>query len=248
MIKRYRSDLHIHSCLSPCAELDMTPKRIISRAVEKQLDIIAVSDHNSAEHVHVTMELGSKHNIAVLPAMEISSAEEVHMLAFFDSIDDCLKVHEDVSASMSNIPSYSHDETSQPVVNVKEEILYFNPLPLINAADIPVEKLVGIIHRNNGLAVASHIDREVFGIISQLGFIPEGLPLDAVEVSWRVKSEEEAQRFIAGQEYPIVSFSDAHHIVDIGRRITEFYIEKPAIKGIRMCLRSEAGRKLTVLY
>ena len=84
MMRRFIGDLHIHTCLSPCGELDMTPERIINRAVDRGLDIIAISDHNSAENLGVAMEIASRSSIAVLPSIEITSSEEVHVLAIFD--------------------------------------------------------------------------------------------------------------------------------------------------------------------
>ncbi|MEE9523590.1 MAG: PHP domain-containing protein [Thermodesulfovibrionales bacterium] len=248
MLKNYKADLHIHSCLSPCAELDMTPSKIVIKALDAGLDIIAISDHNSAENVEVAIEIAQEHNITVLPAMEITTSEEVHLLALFGNLDDCLNVQKEVHRSIFRVPLYKHDETSQPVVNKKDEILSFNPLPLINATDIPLALIVDLIHNNNGLAVACHIDREAFSIISQLGFIPSGLPLDAVEVSYHVSSDEEAKNFLTGQYYSIASFSDAHYLPDIGRRTTEFYLENPTIHEISMSLRSEGERKLFVLY
>jgi predicted metal-dependent phosphoesterase TrpH len=248
MFKKYNADLHIHSCLSPCAELDMTPSNIVNEALKKGIDIMAISDHNSAENAGVTIDIAEGHEITVLPAMEITTSEEVHLLALFGDLKDCLHVQKEVQRSISTVPFYKHDETSQPVVNENDEVLSFNPLPLINATDIPLASLVDLIHDNSGLAIASHIDKEAFSIISQLGFIPPGLPLDAVEVSYRIRSNEEVKHNIINESYPILSFSDAHHLNDIGRRTTEFLLDNPAIDEISKALRREGERKMSVLY
>ncbi len=248
MLKKYKADLHIHSCLSPCAELDMTPSNIVKQALHKKLDIIAISDHNSAENVGVTMKIAREHNITVMPAMEITTSEEVHLLALFGTLEDCVTVQKEVQRSISRIPFYKHDETSQPVVNEKDEVLSFNPLPLINATDIPLASMIDMIHSNNGLAIACHIDKEAFSIISQLGFIPPGLPLDAVEVSFRIRSDEEVKRLFIGESYPALSFSDAHHLSDIGRRVTNLIIKEPTIQEITMCLVEKDGRKAEIIY
>jgi len=226
----------------------MTPVRLIRRAQAMGIDIIAISDHNSAEHVEVAGQIASRHGITVLPAMEICSAEEVHILALFGDAASCRDVQEAVYARIPVIPSYRHDETSQPVVNEDDEILFFNTYPLINATEIPVASLIELIHHKGGLAIASHIDRESFSIISQLGFIPDDLPLDAVEVSSRVSSEEEARRLLPGVRYPIVSFSDAHHIEDVGRRVTEFRMERPTIDEIRLSLEGNGERGYAILF
>ncbi len=239
MRKKYRADLHIHSCLSPCADLDMTPVNIIRRAVDLGLDIIAISDHNTAEHVEVARKLAKSSDLTILPAMEITTSEEVHILALFGELDDCLIVQDRIHASLSAIPSYTHDETSQPIVNEKDEVLSFNQLPLINATSISLSSLVGLIHENSGIAIACHIDREAFSIISQLGFIPDGLPLDAVEVSFRTRSVGDAKNLLLGQNFPIVSFSDAHHLKDLGRRTSEFLLAAPEFEDIIRCLKND---------
>jgi PHP family Zn ribbon phosphoesterase len=134
------------------------------------------------------------------------------------------------------------------VVNEKNEILFFNRLPLINATSLSLSSLVDLIHENNGLAVASHIDRESFSVISQLGFIPDGLPLDAVEISFRITSEERTQSLLPANRYAVVSFSDSHHVKDIGRRITEFTLEEPTVEEISLCFRGRGQRNISILY
>lgn len=248
MVSTYRADLHLHSCLSPCADLDMTPVNIVTRASKLGLDMIAISDHNTAENVAVTQKIAGEFNMTVLPAMEITTAEEVHVLAVFDTMEHILSVQNIIHKAISTIPLYKHDETSQPIVNEREEIVSFNPLPLINATDISLSSLIDLIHTNHGLAIASHIDREAFGIISQLGFIPEGIPLDAVEVSYRIRSDEEIGELFSVRTYPCLSFSDAHHLEDIGRRVTELRMGEPSLREIAKCLRGEDGRRANIIY
>lgn len=226
----------------------MTPVKIVSRAAELGLDIIAIADHNSAEHVEVARKIASPFGLTVIPAMEICSSEEVHILALFEHPAPCKEVQEVIYSRIPAIPSYKHDETSQPVVNELDEILFFNPYPLINAVEMPLATLVDLIHGKNGLVIASHIDRESFSIISQLGFIPDDLALDALEVSYRVQSYREAADRLPLHPYQAVSFSDSHQVTDIGRRITEFSMERPSLEEIRLSLRGEGGRGFRILF
>ncbi|UCG77360.1 MAG: PHP domain-containing protein [Nitrospirota bacterium] len=248
MADTFRADLHIHSCLSPCSELDMTPRNIVKRAKGLGLDIIAVADHNTAQNVDVTDRIASAEGIIVVPAMEITSSEEVHLLALFGDLDSALGMQKIVLDSIAPIAAYKHDEQSQPIVNENDEVLSFNPLPLINATSISLSDLVRTVHERDGIAIACHIDREAFSIISQLGFVPEELELDAVEVSPRVGSLDEAISCMPGKKFPLVSFSDSHHPSDIGRRITEFTIDKPTPEHIIKCLRNSDMDKIRIVF
>jgi hypothetical protein len=187
MTVEFIADLHIHTCLSPCAELSMTPRDIVERAASLGINIIAVCDHNSAENVAVTRALAGAKGITVIPAMEICSSEEVHVLGFFGLLEDALRMQETVYDHLQ--PGENDEETfgMQVVVNDVNEVLEFNRRLLIGATDLSVNKVVDFIHRFGGLAVASHIDRDGFGIVGQLGFIPAELRFDALEISRRTE-------------------------------------------------------------
>jgi predicted metal-dependent phosphoesterase TrpH len=100
LLKKIRADLHIHSCLSPCGDWDMSPKKIIQKSLEKHLDLIAICDHNTVENVAATLREGKKRGLAVLPGMEICSKEEVHLVALFKKIEDGLKMQQYVYAHL----------------------------------------------------------------------------------------------------------------------------------------------------
>lgn len=173
----------MHTCLSPCADLGMSPRNIAARAQGKGLDMIAVCDHNSAENVIAVRRAAERVNIEVIGGMEVTTKEEVHILALFDRYQDesLLSLQEIVYESLQGEREWKHGG-DQVVVNEDDEVVGFNTRPLVSATRLPLEKTVDIIHSLGGLAIASHIDREGFGILGQLGFIPEGLPLDAVEI------------------------------------------------------------------
>jgi hypothetical protein len=124
------------------------------------------------------------------------------------------------------------------IVNEDEEVMGFSDKLLIGATGITLERLVGLIHERDGLAIAAHVDREAFGIIGQLGFIPEGLPLDALELADASKRDCLPQ----GARLPFITSSDAHRLEDVGRRTTTFLMQAASSAEIRECL-SEVGRK-----
>lgn len=238
-MKRLKADLHIHTCLSACAEIDMTPRRIIDKALEKGLDIIALSDHNSAENVSIAAELARDKGIMVLPAMEITSIEEAHVLAIFETVDKALAMQEKVYAQL---PDGVHDEDLlgyQLVVNEADEILNFSKKMCFSATGLSVKDLVDAIHALGGFAVASHIDREYFSVISQLGFIPDDVEFDALEISCNTGHEKAKMLFGDYASIPWIISSDAHDLNSIGKSHTVFVLEGPSFKEIALALRGE---------
>jgi PHP family Zn ribbon phosphoesterase len=244
MTVEFFADLHIHTCLSPCAELSMTPRGIIRKAASLGINIIAVCDHNSAENVAVTQELGRKRGITVIPGMEICSAEEVHLLGLFGRLEDALTMQEIVYAHLQSGENDEEVFGMQVVVNDADEVLAFNKRLLIGATDLPVNATVDLIHRFGGLAFAGHIDREGFGIISQLGFIPEGLAFDALELSGGIEPDAARQRFAAYRRFPWISSSDAHRIEDIGKRRTSFFMRHSTFEELCLALKGQGARKV----
>lgn len=236
MLRDYRADLHIHSCLSPCAELDMTPRAIVRAAIEKGLDIIALTDHNSMENVEVIKRIGLD-RIFVLAGLEVTSSEEIHILALFDDTERAEKMQ---SLVYKNLASGENDERlygHQVVVNENDEVLSLNKRLLIGATGLSAREIVESVHYLGGISIASHVNKESFSVISQLGFIPKDLSFDALEFSPQMSKQEALRRFPELSRFPWVSFSDAHYPQDIGRRITVFTMDGISVKDIKKALR-----------
>jgi PHP family Zn ribbon phosphoesterase len=243
-LRRFKADLHIHSCLSPCCDLDMSPRAIVERSLERELDIIALCDHNSAENVGAAMRAGSKRGLHVLPGLEISSQEEVHTLAIFDDEAQALMMQALVYAHLkgTNRPELFGD---QIVVNEFDEVEGFNDRLLIGAAQLRLHDVVKEVHRLGGISIASHVDRPSFSILSQLGFIPDDLALDGVEVSRHVDPRSARTAVPEIGSRPLVASSDAHFLDDIGMPATLFHLETPTLDELRLALANRAGRGVT---
>jgi hypothetical protein len=241
MLRFFKADLHIHTCLSPCTELDMSPQGILTAALKKGIDIIGICDHNSSENSPAVMNAAKKMPVKVIPGLEVTSREEVHVLALFESLESALRLQDHV---YENLPGENDEDAfgRQVVVNEKEEVEGFNNKLLIGATMIPLEEVIRLIHSFGGLAIASHIDREAFSIIGQLGFIPKNLALDALEISPRVSIEDTIKTY--AYDYPVTCSSDAHYPDDIGKGYTSFLLEEATLAEIGKAFKNEDVRKL----
>ena len=239
MLRSYKADLHVHTCLSPCAEVKMSPATIVKRAKACGVHILGICDHNSAENTPAALEAAGRHGVHVLPGMEVTSSEEVHLLALFDALEQVRQLQEIV---YQHLPGENDEETygMQVIANADDEVLGFNRRLLIGATTLPVKKIVNKIRSLGGLAVAAHIDRESFSLISQLGFIPDDLALDALEISPALSYEDAVRRY--SPSLPLLQFSDAHKEEEIGRCCTRFLVERVSIEEIKKALRGYEGR------
>jgi len=240
IMNEYKADLHIHTCLSYCAELEMTPKNIVRESEKRGLNIIGICDHNSCENVINVKKSAKNMNLNIIGGIEITSKEEVHVLALFDNEDSLLSMQQIVYYNLVD----TYDEkiyNEQVIVNEDDEVLGFNKKLLLGATELTIESIVKYIHELGGIAIASHVDRERFGLISQLGFIPEGLMLDALEIS-----DKNQFRNFNNKSLPVVVFSDAHSLKDIGKNYTSFYMEQLSFDEMKKSLLCEAGRRIEI--
>ncbi|MBN1411578.1 MAG: PHP domain-containing protein [Spirochaetales bacterium] len=241
MLNEYRLDLHIHTCLSPCGDSRMIPPGIVDAAIERGLDGIMIADHNSAENVMAVKEEGARRGFPVLEGMEVCSQEEIHVLCMMEG-GAIMDFQEMV---YSHLPGENSADTfgEQWIVNPDGTIAGRNNRLLIGATTMSIEELIAEIRDRNGIAIASHVDRQAFSLVSQLGFVPPHLGLDAVEVSpnYRVRPEIEDIR----RDFAFVTFSDAHFPEEIGRAHTGFVMETMTLDEVRKALHGMDGRRVT---
>ena len=223
----------------------MSPKKIVQQSLEVGLDLIAICDHNSAENAGATMREGNRQGMQVLPGMEICSKEEVHILALFDELAPALEMQAYVYA---NLPGENKTEVFgfQVIANEQDEVMGENPRLLIGATQLGLHDIVKKTHALSGINISCHVDRPAYGIINQLGFIPENLNLDGLEVSYRVKLAEAAQTIPGIENFSCVTASDAHFLNDIGKAWTVFQMAEPSIAEIRLALAGKDGRRILI--
>jgi predicted metal-dependent phosphoesterase TrpH len=166
-------DLHIHSALSPCAENEMTPNNIVNMAYIKGLDIIAVTDHNSALNCEAVLKCAKNRGIVALAGMEIETKEEVHMVCFFPGLKEALKMHDIVNNSLPRIENREDIFGQQIIMDEDDNIICNYKQMLLTAADLSIDEVFEKVGQLGGVAVPAHIDRDSYSIISNLGIIPD---------------------------------------------------------------------------
>ena len=243
-MKAWVADLHVHTALSPCAADEMTPPAIVAKALAEGLHMIAVCDHNSARNVAAAQQAAGD-RLAVLAGIEITSAEECHVVGLFPAPAAAEAAAAELSASLPQIDDgYETFFGEQHVLGADGVACGRETLALAAATRLDVNAAVALIHRHGGLAVAAHSDRRAFGVIGQLGLFPAAAGFDAVEVSRHVTAGSAREDEFAGYGLPIVRSSDAHYLDDIGAARTTLRCLQPGFAELALALRHEAGRSV----
>ena len=209
-------DLHIHSCLSPCADDLMSPNNIVNMAMIKELDVIAVSDHNSVLQQDTMDQVAKTLGMTILYGIEVETREEIHVLAIFRHLEEVKAMGAYVSERLPGLPNNPDFFGKQEIKDVNDETTGVYDILLLQSIDADLNEVVDKIHAFHGKAILAHIYDRLNSIHNQLGFIPFDLDYDAVEV----KNEEEKEKFIRQykSKKPVFMNSDAHYLTDIKER------------------------------
>jgi 3',5'-nucleoside bisphosphate phosphatase len=243
-MKWYKADLHIHTVLSPCGDLEMSPVKIIEKALEMNLSLLGITDHNSTRHCSLTMELGSRNGITVIPGAEVTTQEEIHCLALFEDIDAAGEFQKFIDTSLITIRNRPDVFGHQLLVDEAENITDEEERLLIVGLDAGIEEVENKVHELGGIFIPAHIDRPGNSLMSQLGFIPENLKFDAIEISKAVAPEILMKEYAIPDTYTLIRNSDAHYLHQIGSNLCMYYLEKPDFSEFRMALNGAGGRKI----
>jgi PHP family Zn ribbon phosphoesterase len=241
-LREFRADLHLHTSLSPCGDTwRMTPRGIVCRAQEVGLELIAICDQHSMRNVEAVQRAAQACGLVVLAGMEVTSLEEVHTLGIFGNLQGARALQKLIDQNLpgENVPEvFGH----QVRMDEQDEILGSDDRFLAGATLLPLHGVVEAIKREGGLAVASHVDREGYSILAQLGWIPEDLPLDALEVTYRLTERGARVQFPQLEGWAIVRNSDAHRPEDIGKVWTRLRMAEASFEELRLALGGEEGR------
>lgn len=245
MLRPFWTDLHTHTALSPCGELEMGPPEIVAATREAGIDILGIADHNTCENwpgVHGAAD----GNPAVIPCIETQSAEDIHILCVFPDYDTALSYKEWLWKRIRPIKNNVDHFGYQVVVDAENNIVKEEEILLIQGAGYEVDQITAKTQELGGLAILAHVDRPAFSYPAALGPIPADYPADAFELSCRLNSDE-ANKW--RERYPGRTFirsSDSHMLSGFSRgHCTKMTLEEPTFEEIRMAIRGENGRRIS---
>lgn len=241
-MKYFSADLHIHTVLSPCGELEMSPSKIVEQAERQGLNIIGITDHNSTRHCAVTKKLAEERGIFVLCGAEVTSIEEVHCLCFFPNLQVLATFQEyldnHILGTKNDVKYFGY----QVQVDENENILYEEEKLLIQSINRSVNQIQEYVHSIGGLFIPAHVNRSANSLISQLGFIPDDLNYDALEISKHISKQSFLNNHPELSGVTIIQDSDAHMLRYIGDVRNQFFIHKPSFDEISLALHKKDGR------
>lgn len=242
-MREYHVDLHIHTVLSACAEVEMVPPLIVEEALYKGLHVIAITDHNATGNAAAVMEAAQGTELVVLPGMELLTQEEVDVLCIFDTPEQAQAWQAQVDGWLLPLNNDAEHFGPQFVVNAAGEFVAEDTRMRKASAKVGIEAAARAVHALGGLVIPAHVERDVYGLLYVLGFWPPDLDADAAEVSHNLRPSQAYAQYLSLKNIPIISSSDAHFLDWIGHTRTVFRLEEPpSVASLRAALRQGAGQ------
>jgi 3',5'-nucleoside bisphosphate phosphatase len=236
------ADLHVHTVVSPCAEVEMIPPLIVRRARELGLGLIAITDHNTAENTAAVVRAAQGSGVTVLPGMELQTQEEVHLLCLFDTVAQALDWQTLVYERLPALRNRADLFGAQYVVDETGELIRENERLLLTATSLPIDEAVALVRQRGGLPIAAHVDRMANGLLTNLGFVPPGLELAALEISMRLAPAEATQLHPQLAGWPRVRSGDARRLSEMSASML-LTLREPCLAELELAFQGVAGRR-----
>lgn len=246
-MQKFRADLHIHTVLSPCADLEMAPQKIVEQAHKAGLHIIGITDHNSTLNAKVTRDLAHKKGILALTGAEVTTKEEVHCLAFFENDSALDTFQQYLEKNIIRIPNPDGHFGYQPVVDENENVLELVSYYLTSALKKSISSVQNYVYELGGIFIPAHVTRPLNGLFSHLGFIPQNLRFDAMGITGRTSGKDIREKYKIGEKTSLVHNSDAHFIGQIGTQYSVFNMQELSFNEVRMALNRQNSRFVEVV-
>ncbi len=217
---RFYYDLHIHSLLSPCGDDDMTPNNIVNMSLINELDIIALSDHNTCANTPAVSALAEDAGLIFLAGVEVETAEEIHVLCLFPCVENALSFEKEVlRPSLPDIKNNERIFGTQIIMDENDEKIGSDDRYLINATTVDFDHIRALADNYGGVAVPAHIDKQTKSVISMLGMVDKSMGFNTFELSKNAPADYSETEFsLKGMGYNYIHDSDAHYLTDISER------------------------------
>ncbi|HNT54041.1 MAG TPA: PHP domain-containing protein [Anaerolineaceae bacterium] len=245
-LKFIRAELHVHTVLSPCAEIEMLPPLIVQEAVERDIQLIAITDHNATGNIAAVQKAAQGLPLTVLPGMELQTREEVHNLCLFETLAAAAAFQEWVNRHLPDQPNRPDYFGEQLLVDENGDFLSTEPRLLLTSADVSIDDACAKVHEMGGVFIPAHVNRTANGLLPTLGFVPEGICLEGLEISKHLKPDEARRQFPQIAGYHLIQSGDVHRLDDF-LGVNQFEIGAPTLAEIKLAFNGQAGRAHRIL-
>lgn len=228
-------DLHVHTALSPCGEEEMSPNNIVNMALLNDLDVIAITDHNSCENTRAVLEVAKGTPLLVIPGMEIETREEIHVVCLFSDLDSVYNVQKQIYAHLPPLRNNKKVFGEQLLFDEEDEIIGRLERLVAFATDLSIDEVKTLVESNGGVFIPAHIDRPSYSILSNLGMIPSNMKLKTLEISRFADYEAYSIKY---PQYRIIQCSDAHELGFLGICRRQIDVKVRTVEGVLEALKS----------
>ena len=236
-------DLHQHSCLSPCGNEEMTPANIVGMAVVKELDVIALTDHNTCKNCPAFLKVAEAYGVVALPGMELTTTEEVHVVCLFEHLEDAMRFDAYVYEHLMDIRNEESIFGAQLIVNEDDEVTGKVDKLLINATDIDFDAVAGLMEEFHGIMIPAHLDKSTTSLLSNLGFIPPDATFGIAEIKDLKNLHRLQEQHPYLKDCMILSDSDAHYLPDIHEPQYTMLVPDLSVSGVFAALKAASKKK-----
>ena len=244
-MKTYVAELHVHTVLSPCAEVEMIPPLIVREALKKGINLIAITDHNASANVGAVQRAATGTPLTVLAGMELQTREEVHLLCLFDTVKQVESWQALVDAQMPDMENNSEFFGEQFVVDETGDFIRRETRLLSASANLSLEEVLAGVARLAGITIPAHVDRRAFSLIANLGFVPPDVPIDALEISRHLSPAEARRKYPQIRDFPLIQGGDVHRLNEfLGANV--FRLAAPTVVELTLAFRNQEGRSLVI--
>lgn len=211
-MKRFFYDFHNHSCLSPCADDDATPAAIAGMGALAGYQIMALTDHNSAKNCPAFFAAAEAYGIIPIAGMELTTAEEIHVVCLFETLDGALAFDQEIEGHRLPIKNKPETFGDQIIVDENDTVIGYEEMLLLVATTVPLEDVPALVEKHGGICYPAHIDRESGGLLAILGDFPPDIPFRHAELHDMKNSEALIQKHPCLADMTLLSSEDAHRL------------------------------------
>jgi Predicted metal-dependent phosphoesterases (PHP family) len=229
---KYFYDFHLHSCLSPCGDNDMTPNNMVNMAVIAGCDIIAITDHNTCKNAAATVAIGEQNGILVIPGMELCTSEEAHVVCLFETVENALAFSEYVYENMPHIKNKAEVFGEQRVLDEQDELVEIEENLLIVSSFIDSGDISELVESYGGVAYPAHIDRDSFSIVASLGVLPEDANFSAIELTRACDYDDFLKIHPEIEGKSVIRSSDAHYLENMLGELSQIELPEKSAKAV----------------